>query len=318
LDAVRAQYLTDAKAKTEAAAAAAAEQARIEQQHALAETQAHVQAQLAAKARADAEQERERALAANEERRRQLESDRVAAEAAAEAGRREAERVQLAKDAVDAAIALRDRGALADAVSIASGMAVTDSAADEWQKSLTVAARVLSYLQLRATKPQHAAWSCAEVRTAFEALASVHSLAADSSAAVVRYFADETVDGALLSVLAADADIIKELVPNSLRRHRLTAVLSEMCADSVGAAKAPVPVPVPVPVAAALAPLPVLVTVAIAGTASPHAASAASCLSNDEEQVVSPVCVCVLCMSIQMMSPVCIMSHALLVKFVFS
>jgi hypothetical protein len=145
-------------------------------------------------------------------------------------------------------------------------------------------------LQLRAAKPKHATWSCAEVRAAFEALASVHSLAAESSAAVVRYFADETVDGVLLSVLAADADILKALVPNSLRRHRLSAVLTEMCADSVGGVKAPVAVPVPVPVAAALAPWPVAVTVAMAGTASPHAASAASCVSNDEEQVVSPVC----------------------------
>jgi hypothetical protein len=153
----------------------------------------------------------------------------VAALAAAETARREHERAQIAKDAIDAAIALRDRSALADAVAIASGIPV--AASDELQTSLAVGTRMLAYLQLCALKPKHAAWSCAEVRAVFETLSLVHELAADSTAAVVKYLADERANGSLLSVLASSSRTLERLVPDDLRRHRLVAILTEMCAD---------------------------------------------------------------------------------------
>ncbi len=68
----------------------------------------------------------------------------VAALTAAEAAHREQERAQTAKDAIDAAIALRDRSALADAISVAKGMSV--SASDELHASLTVGTRMVAYL----------------------------------------------------------------------------------------------------------------------------------------------------------------------------
>ena len=203
----------------------------------------------------------------------------------------------MAKDSIDAAIDDRDRIALMDAVAIANGMSVSQSASGVLEKSMATAALVLPYLQLRASKPNHATWSCAEVRTAFDALAHVHNLAADTSATVTAYFDDETVDGALLPVLASDADLLKEVVPNSLRRHRLTAVLSEICADPVGAANVPVAVKAAVGVKAPVAvavPMPAAVAVAAAGAASPHSVSAAASSSSevhDEHQpAVSPVC----------------------------
>ena len=107
---------------------------------------------------------------------------------------------------------------------------------------------MLAYLQLRAAKPNHAAWSCAEVRTAFEALAPIHRLAADSVAIVVKYFGDEIVNGSDLFVLASSSRTLESLVPADLRRHRLVAALFEMCDDSAGGA-APVSVSVPVAVA---------------------------------------------------------------------
>ncbi len=138
---------------------------------------------------------------------------------------------------------------------------------------------MLAFLQLRASKPSHAAWSCAEVSVAFEALANVHELATDSIATVIKYFADEKVNGTLLSLLALDSDILKELAPNSLRRHRLSGVLSAMCSDPVVAASASA---VPAPAAAAVSVSVPLVAVLAAGIISAASSSPSSDALEDQ------------------------------------
>ncbi len=160
------------------------------------------------------------------------EADRVAAQAAAAAAamaRREAENARVATATIDAAIAARDGHALDEAISIAMDSSLPDS--DEIDQYMAMAARVLAYLQLRAAKPVHSSWLCAEVQTAFDALAHVHALAADSRAAVAKHLADELIDGPRLSALASSSDAtLAALVPDASSRQRLAAVLSEMCA----------------------------------------------------------------------------------------
>ncbi len=159
------------------------------------------------------------------------EADRVAAQAAAAAAamaRQEAENARVATAAIDAAIAARDDLALDEAISIAMDMSLP--ASDEIDKYMAMAARVLAYLQLRAAKPVHSLWLCAEVQTAFDALAHVHALAADSRAPVAQHLADELIDGPRLSALVSSSDTLAALVPDASSRQRVSAVLSEMCA----------------------------------------------------------------------------------------
>ncbi len=61
----------------------------------------------------------------------------TASAAKAEAERREQERVRMVMDAIQAAIAARDRAALEDAVAVAKGILISVSASDKLQVPLS-------------------------------------------------------------------------------------------------------------------------------------------------------------------------------------
>lgn len=126
---------------------------------------------------------------------------------------------------------------------------------------------MIVYMQLHPANPMLLG-RYAQVSASFEALASAHELAADTSAVIITYFADEKASDSLLAVVASDTDLLKEWAPHALRRHRIVAVLAEICADAVGSAHSAVPVvSVPAPFVVVSA------TDAMSSVAYAHAAS---------------------------------------------